>query len=505
MDQRKCDVLVIGGGGAGMIAGVRAAEISGGDVIILEKAGYIGGGMLFASTMRTFRSRWQKERNIPDQTTKFIREMMDLTMWKLDPKTVSNAILGTGEFFDWYSEMETPENLAKYEPRPYVFDIPTGGQVGPQVDVFHKGSGEMFMKAMQKKAKELGVAVLTKAAAKDVIVDNGKITAVIADVNGEEVQIGCKICVIASGSWIQNKEIVEKVLPEFLEADVFPNAHQNPAYTGDAIAFAEKAGAFVDWESFCLRIMGPMCALGETSKFDSLTHAQEQVLVNLNAQRFVAEPMAPRIDPFDTGHILLQQPKAKSFFLFSKNTIDAMHDRTAAFGESPDTDPFGMDPIPPHEEVRGWFLEAQEKRPKDFAAADTVEELAGKLGLDPQALRETVSQYDASCAAGEDLLLCKEEAFLVPLGDGPYYGMTGYLSTDGAFGGVRVNPDCQVYAADGVHLIDGLYAAGDIASGRHIVMNRVKKQVLNDMSWAVSSGYRAGTQAGEAAKRLREA
>ena len=91
-----------------------------------------GGGMMFASTMRTFHSQWQQERNIPDQANDFIRKGMDLTLWKLNPKLVTRAVLGTGAFFDWYYEKELPEVQAKYEARPYVFDIPVQGQPGPR-------------------------------------------------------------------------------------------------------------------------------------------------------------------------------------------------------------------------------------------------------------------------------------------------------------------------------------------------------------------------------------
>lgn len=116
--EKHCDILVLGGGGSGMVAAARAAERSGKRVIVLEKSKTIGGGMLFASTMRTFRSKWQEERGIPDQSNDFLRRMMDLTLWKLDPELVRNAILGTGAFFDWYSQHERPEVLARYEAGP---------------------------------------------------------------------------------------------------------------------------------------------------------------------------------------------------------------------------------------------------------------------------------------------------------------------------------------------------------------------------------------------------
>ena len=59
-DYLDCDVLIIGGRGSGLVAAVRAAEL-GKKVILLEKTKVLGGGMIFARTMRTFRSKWQKE------------------------------------------------------------------------------------------------------------------------------------------------------------------------------------------------------------------------------------------------------------------------------------------------------------------------------------------------------------------------------------------------------------------------------------------------------------
>jgi fumarate reductase flavoprotein subunit len=496
MVEKNCDLVVVGGGGSGMVAAVRAAERSGKKVIVLEKGKVTGGGMLFASTMRTFQSQWQAERNIPDQSNDFIRKMMDLTMWKLDARLVKNAVLGTGAFFDWYSQYETPEVMAKYEARPYVFDIPVNGQPGPQIDTFHNGSGRFIMDTMRRKGEELGVEFLTRHRAVDAEVTDGKITAILAESPDGTVKISCKACILACGSWICNKEVTQKVCPAFVDAEVLPNAHQNPNYTGDGLPIAEKVGAFVDWNSFCLRLMGPICSFGEQSPFDALTHADCAILVDLNAKRFVAEPMVPRMDPFDTGHVLLQHPRGKSFYLFSANTLQSLIDSTQANGDSPDFDPFGIPTLPPMEEVKGWFRSAMEKGSKEVGFADTVEELAEQIGLDPTALKETIDTYNADCAGGADWGYFKDPSTMIPLSEGPFFAIGGKLSTDGAFGGVRVDPNMQAYRPDG-SLVEGLYVTGDFASGRHIVMDGVKKQVINDMSWALSSGFLAGTSAAD--------
>ena len=494
MMEKSCDLVVLGGGGSGLVAAVRAAELSGKKVIVLEKTRVLGGGMLFASTMRTFRSKWQEERSIPDQSNDFLRKMMDLVMWKVDARLAKNAILGTGAFFDWYSRLEKPEVLARYEPRPYVFDIPVGGQVGPQVDGFHNGSGRLIMEAMVRRCQELGVELLTQHRAVDAEVEDGRLTAIWAETPDGMVKVSCRACIMACGSWINNKEVVDKVSPAFNKAEVLPSAHQNPAYTGDGLPIAEKAGAFIDWDSFCLRVMGPICSLGDRSKLDVLTHLDCAILVDLNGRRFTAEPMAPRMDPFDTGHVLLQHPKGKTFFLFSANTLGKAIEKSHNNAAADDTNPFAIPPLPSLDTFTQWFREYMDKGSKEVGLADTIEELAVQVGLDPAALRATVDEYNAGCAEGADWAFFKDPASMIPLTEGPFYALGGKLATDGAFGGVKVNPDMQAYRPDG-SLVEGLYVVGDFASGRHIVMDGVKKQILNDMSWALSSGFMAGTSA----------
>ena len=497
MTNKRCDLVVIGGGGSGLVAAVKAAE-AGLKVIVLEKTAHLGGGMLFASTMRTFQSNWQKERNIPDQSNAFLRRMMDLTMWKLDAKLVKNAILGTGRFFDWYAQYELPEVLYQYQARPYVFDIAVNGQPGPQIDGFHKGSGQHIMETMLRRGGELGVEFLTEAPARDLIVTNGKITSVLADTSEGQLSIACRAVVLACGSWINDRATVAKICPAFLEAEVLPSAHLNPTYTGDGLPLAEKAGALIDWDSFCLRLMGPICSLGDRSRLDALTHADCAILVDLNARRFVAEPMAPRIDPFDTGLILLQHPKGKAFFLYSANSLRRIVAETQKNTVSGDFDVFGMPPLPPYEEVDGWFTEAMDRGSHEVGRADTVEELAVQVGLDPAALRETVDRYNAACAAGADWDFFKDPASLEPLAEAPFYALGGKLSTDGAFGGIRVDPQMRAYKKDGTGVVPGLYATGDNSAGWSIRVagdGDARQYVLSEMSWACSSGFLAGTNA----------
>ena len=119
---------------------------------------------------------------------------------------------------------------------------------------------------------------------------------------------------------------------------------------------------------------------------------------------------------------------------------------------------------------------------------------AGLTRYRPAALRQTVDTYNACCAEGMDWDCFKPSEWLNPIAEAPFYGVKASLGTDGAFGGVEIDEKMRAKAADG-GVVEGLYVTGDLASGRFINMAGIKKQILNDMSFALSSGYLAGTGA----------
>ena len=84
VEQKSCDLVVLGGGGSGLVAAIRAAQQSGKKVIVLEKDTEAGGGMRGASTVRIFGSKWQAKRNIPDTTADYARERLSSMYWLLD-------------------------------------------------------------------------------------------------------------------------------------------------------------------------------------------------------------------------------------------------------------------------------------------------------------------------------------------------------------------------------------------------------------------------------------
>lgn len=355
----------------------------------------------------------------------------------------------------------------------------------------------MMMRRLHQYCLDNGVELLTECRAVDVETNGGKITAVIAQQGTEQLRIACRACVLASGSWVRNDEVMRKIEPRFLdiELDSSCEAHCRDIYTGDGISFAEKAGAYLDYENFVLRMMGP-CVLGVSEVMNHMGNSPYIIGVNLNGQRWSCEPVQRRMGLFKAGHALFDQPKGLSYCIFDMNNLHAAVENS----KQPKPDDggfFGNASFPETmDEIMADMDKAVSRNDGAAFRADSIEELARQIGMPPDALRKTVEQYNAACAQGRDDVFFKAPEDLVPLTQGPYFAVRGRIGSDGAFGGVLVNPHMQAYKQGG-GLVEGLYVTGDFASGRFIRLGDFKEQVINDCSWAFASGFIAANSAAE--------
>lgn len=524
IDRKSCDLVVLGGGGSGLVAAVRAAQLSGKKVIVLEKDSVAGGGAQGARTMRTFRSKWQAKRNLKDTTVEYANRMMDFLFWRVDPELITNCLLGTGRFFDWACELggdiedKFSEGIYKLSEDENLDIEP----IGPQLDnqAMGKNFGGFMMDLMKEKSKNFGVEILTSNPVVDVEVKDGKIVAAVAKSDKGYVRVACKACVLATGSWISNKELLQKYASEYAEAKQYKTAqggspsgqggqgaqlsgmspnvgHESPNYTGDGVPLAEKVGAFVDYNSFCLRMMGGTVSAGNSKVVSAMGVLPFTISVNLNGKRYCSEPVS-RMGIFAGAHILLDQPYAQTFTVFDQNNLAAASEFQKCVNAGGKCTPVKMTAAMSglsgdESRLPDTMEEIQNDLAKSSAIkADTLEELADKMGVNKAQFLETVKAYNEACAAGSDMQVYKSKEYLVPINKGPFYAAQSHYMHDGAFGGVRVNPEMQAYKADRKTLVEGLYVAGDFATGRHVSLNGMKRQAINDLAWAFSSGFLAG-------------
>ena len=490
------DLCVIGGGGSGLVAGVYAASL-GKKVVILEKMPYASGGARFAADWRVFRSRWQKERGLPDELGRMLLKGMDATEWSLDPKLVYNALRNTGHFFDWFQTL-----VPDYEFQEGVYAMDRGDPQAQKVPFVkpvngRSPNGEFYAQVLIDECQKRDIPLLCRHQVTDIEMKDGKVSAVIAKDPGGVITVNCRACVLASGSWIRNREIMQKMFPEFwkLLPHMEPSQHASYAYTGDGIHLAEQAGADIDYDSFVLRCMGPL-GMVPSMAASAISSSPKCIWVNLSGKRWMNEGNMARAGmsgsvSFAMGTQLSYQPKGLNYAIFDQG----MAEKTKADMDSGDAPAsfFGPMRIPDN------FLQEMDEaaaRCQDgtLVRGDTLEELAQKAGIDPEGLLKSVEEYNAMCAAGEDTLLFKPADQMIPFTGGPYYAVQGHLNHDGAFGGVKINPETRAYRPDG-SMIENLFVPGDFASGRHTNFGGVKEQVINDLGWAISSGWTAGNAA----------
>ena len=101
---------------------------------------------------------------------------------------------------------------------------------------------------------------------------------------------------------------------------------------------------------------------------------------------------------------------------------------------------------------KGWIVKA-----------DTIEELAEKLGRDPAALRAEVDHFNAMVDAGEDADFGRDITTMAKIENGPFYAIEEVPAMPACSGGARRNIKGQVLNWDN-EPIEGLYSAGELGS-----------------------------------------
>ena len=233
----ECDLVVLGAGGVGMPAAVKAAEDSGKKVIVLEKAKKLGGGAMFMHAFPIRDSKWQKDAG----------------------ETVSNPPDLSGQFFDWLVSKGGAEEYWKvYKPTDtgsiFFGTVHMTKRTAfykdlPDVSIGPGGTGTYIIDKMRECCDKMKIPVITQARGKKLLVEaGGKVTGVVADTPDGELQVNCKAVFIATGGFGGDYKRLQKLFPvDFNNETIMclcPRAN-----TGDGIDMAQALGAHIDLDN----------------------------------------------------------------------------------------------------------------------------------------------------------------------------------------------------------------------------------------------------------------
>ena len=123
--------------------------------------------------------------------------------------------------------------------------------------------------------------------------------------------------------------------------------------------------------------------------------------------------------------------------------------------------------------------------------ADTLEELAAMLGVDPDGLVATVEEYNGFCETGIDTKFAKKSDYLHPCATPPFYGIKMQIAAYTCAGGLKVDEYMRVLDKVDYLPIPGFYAAGGDAGGLQGAVYDRKVAPGSSQLWSRTGGFYA--------------
>jgi fumarate reductase flavoprotein subunit len=477
MNNLEADVVVIAAGAAGLAAAIASAE-KGVKVIVFEKASTTGGTGSMGMGPFGVESRLQRLKQMGPSKDEAFKIFMDYTHWRVDAQLVRAYIDKAATTIDWLEKM----GVEFLEPSAY---FPGGWPTWHIVKPGGEGCAGNLYKIMTERAKEMGIKIILQTPAKKLVKQGDRIAGVIAedDRTGEPIQANAKAVVIATGGFGDNPEMIKKYTGYEWGRDL--HSFRIPGLAGDGIRMAWEVGAVPTEMSMELIYIMP----GELDPELAETFRQPHLLVNLLGERFMNEGIISNSS--FTGNAISRQKNRSAFLIFDENIKNRME--TIGFDSYHVVFPFtkvrNLDIL-----IKGAF----DKGYKDVFVVDSLEELAGKTGIDPDGLKRTVEEYNGFCEKGFDPIFNKSHYFLRPIKKPKIYAGRLVPGAYGSLGGIKINDKTEVLKKDWKK-IPGLYAAGTDACS---IYGDTYVFILpgNTMGFALNSGRIAGENAAEYAK-----
>jgi len=492
-ENMEAEIVIIGGGGAGMAAALTAAEKGCTNITVLEKAGSPGGNSAMAHDLFGAESPVQIRMGTDARRDNFFKTAMRWSHWsKVNPRLVRAFIDKSGDTIRWLEEKGIKFELGQY----YI-------NQSPRIRHCIEGEGAELMKTLTRLCKEMDVEVLTHTRAYKLLrEEKGGVTGVLARMKDKEIVIHGKCVIVTTGGYAGNKELLQQYCSYYSPENVTNDGV--PSNVGDGIFMASEIGVAMAGLGHIM-FRGPVAysskpallMLGDGQfrvTLGTLVWEPQTLWVNKRGRRFIDE--GHNLASFSSANVVAQQPDCIMFTLFDDTTRQSMEERglirPGAYGGQIGTRfkrPLAGMPVP------GLGMELQKKAASDttLKISDSLEEIAAWMGARVDILKATVEEYNSSCDQGHDSIFCKERRYLLPVRKAPYYAIKGHASICDAIGGIKINERMEALDSED-EPIPGLYAGGS-TTGCWESENYCYEMTGHLLGFAINSGRIAGENA----------
>ena len=456
--KENADIVVVGAGGSGISAAVKA-ETLGANVILIEKMPVIGGATaLNAGTLIATGSKYQREvmKETKDSPELAYKDIFTVGKNRNDPTLVKMVTERVGGVVDWLIyDMKIP-----YGPAATQYpDHSANRQLGVT------GRSVNYLNLMREKFLGMGGKLMLQTRAQELIRDDaGKVVGVRAtDKDGNTVELTSKAVILASGGY----GAVKSMLPKEMSNYVFYGLDSE---TGDGYKMATAIGAgTINLDLVKMYPQGvetvPGHGLAATASSTDTMKKSGAIYVNKKGERYVDENAALGVLTDKTveqpDHIAYIVMDAKAWKEYVRKSLE--------------------DKLVPNEEtLMTWTKIVNNGRPV-MAVSDNLAEAAKTMGVDAEGLAKTVAHWNDMVKAGKDTDFNRK--ITGGLGEGPYYIVEQKVRYQTTLGGLKADADLRILDKAGKP-IPGLYGAGCVVGGA----NGADSLTAMMNSWAIVSG-----------------
>ena len=465
----ECDVLVIGGGVSGLMAAAKAAT-DGAQVVCVEK---MDSGRNQWESVGGYNSFSQKEQGIEVNPAEYVNAIVTAGDYRVRQENVWSFINNSGAAIDFMQEvLDRSTSGIKIRATNEEGDAVKGEHTFDNTGATSWLLGPFVMDALNEAiATYDNIDMRFKTAGVQLLQDgDGRVTgAIVKNMDdGTYAQINAsKGVVLSCGGYEMNPKMIEAwCRPEDFSTTSMSST--GTGSTGDGHMMGLSAGAGMDPLPHCTMSFG-----GGYPENGQFFHAfRDGIYVNARGERFVNEGL---MFNFTASAINTNAYRGGVWTIIDQSFIDAMAEKT-------DTDVMGTT-VKDYTEA-GWMV-----------SADTVEELADKIGVDAERLAATVEKWNGYFdeAEPQDAEYLRDLSSCQRFDTAPYYAVMTNSSFLVTVSGLTIDPDSRVLDKN-EQPIAGLFATGN-TSGGMFADQYPRNLPSTSVGRAVTTGFVAGRTA----------
>lgn len=425
------DVLVCGQGPAGMAAALACAE-QGLQVVALEK----GSSPTWRSpTMGAFHDRIHQKFGVQFDTKQWLDDAMVNCAYRGEQAIYQKWIDTCDEAVDWFfDKLALPDE--EYYLTFNAGDFPDFNAAYDELSLSRSWNTsiniplgvEDIAATLQKQITDAGAEVLFNTPVVQLVMEEGKVTGAVAKTKDGYVKYQTsKGVVLATGGYEFNPDKLNACCrPRDLALIGWMNGTKTN--TGDGHEMAKAIGAMEDEYPHPL-MLDP-------------AQLMPYLRVNRRGLRFTAEYEAYN----HLANAIQSQPGAFDYYIVDANCAEIVDNNW-----TPSSSCYGPKEV--------WIGAAMSP---NALTADTLEDLAVKMGVDPETFTATIQHWNEMCDAGEDTDFHFPGSMMHKIDTAPFYATKEMAEALCTAGGLQITPSSEVLDKN-AQPIPGLYAIGNVS------------------------------------------